>query len=194
MKKISILLATVAIVAMASVAWAVPTTWTDSIDFNPDIKIPPAYSYIHNIAENGFSSLWMGGNDTISSYVLTLSLYDDNRGTRTIFGTIPDGTEVGGIWTSALDHYTYNFNLTSQDFAGSFLGALDIWADGRIGVKVTEESGLSNILGDFYLASSTLTVYGDNGSAPVPEPGTMVLLGAGLMGLAVFGKRRMNKA
>jgi hypothetical protein len=28
---------------------------------------------------------------------------------------------------------------------------------------------------------------------PVPEPGTMMLLGIGMFGLAVFGKRRMNK-
>lgn len=29
---------------------------------------------------------------------------------------------------------------------------------------------------------------------PVPEPGTMMLLGIGMLGMAVYGKRRMNKA
>jgi hypothetical protein len=30
-------------------------------------------------------------------------------------------------------------------------------------------------------------------NTPVPEPGTMMLLGLGMFGLAVYGKRRMNK-
>lgn len=33
----------------------------------------------------------------------------------------------------------------------------------------------------------------DNTVAPVPEPGTMMLLGIGMLGMAVYGKRRMNK-
>jgi len=32
-----------------------------------------------------------------------------------------------------------------------------------------------------------------NDLTPVPEPGTMVLLGFGMLGLAIYGKRRMNK-
>lgn len=34
---------------------------------------------------------------------------------------------------------------------------------------------------------------GGGGGTPVPEPGTMLLLGAGFLGLAVYGKRRQQK-
>jgi len=40
-------------------------------------------------------------------------------------------------------------------------------------------------------AISHVSLYGT--SNPVPEPGTMMLLGFGMFGLAIFGKRRMNK-
>ena len=188
MKKFTVLFVTLAFVMISTMAWAIPTTWTDVIDFNPDVKIPPAYSYTHNIADNGFSSFLMGGNDTISSYELTVALYDDKLGTTGIFGIIfPDLGEGASILTTG-GVYTYNFALTSQTYTGNVFGTLDLFADGKFGV------GISPLFGDFVLASSSLTAYGDNGSAPVPEPGTMMLLGAGLLGLAVYGKRRMNKA
>lgn len=34
---------------------------------------------------------------------------------------------------------------------------------------------------------------GENGANPVPEPGTVVLFGAGLLSLAIYGKRRRNQ-
>lgn len=37
-----------------------------------------------------------------------------------------------------------------------------------------------------------MVVYG-NDLSPVPEPGTMALLGFGMLGLAIYGKRRMNR-
>ena len=44
---------------------------------------------------------------------------------------------------------------------------------------------------DTYANSSLLV--DDISSNPVPEPGTMMLLGMGMLGLAIYGKRRMNK-
>jgi PEP-CTERM motif len=40
---------------------------------------------------------------------------------------------------------------------------------------------------------SHLSVYGREGNPSVPEPATMLLLGSGLLGLAVFGRRKFKK-
>lgn len=203
MKRISMILSTLALViGMAGSAAAVPVTWTDNIDFNPDVLIPPTYSYQHDITDSGFASLVMGGNDTIESFSLDLAIYDDNVGYTTqewgivrwywiipVYGwvtvTHPDGTE-GARVTFGLESQSVTIGSGTDTVSGNLWGTLDLWLDGRLDVSVSSD------FGDFYLAASTLTVNGDNGdnaAAPVPEPATMMLIGSGLLGLAGFRKK-----
>jgi len=193
MKKIlAVFISSILILLGASgIAFSAPMTWTDFIDFNPDILVPPTLKYTHDISDDGFSSPFMGGNDWIDSYELKVDIYDDNLGTKGYFlgfipYNIPDGSEAAIIGTSG-GIYSYDFALTSNTFEGNILGILDILMDGKINVTI------SSWCGDFMVASSTLAAHGDDGTAPVPEPATMFLLGTGLVGLAGFSRRKLKK-
>ncbi len=91
--------------------------------------------------------------------------------------------------------------LTVQVFDGSTLLGSDLVTLGSINTWSTVSFNFGNI--------TDIELYGSNNSdfspygidnlqfsstlAPVPEPGTIALLGLGMAGLAIYGKRRMNK-
>lgn len=167
---------------VSAAAMAVPMTWTDTIDFNPDVRISPlnGKSYFHNITDNGFKSALNSGNDTISGYSLKVSIFDDND----------RGAESAIVWTLGGTH-SYDFAFSSQTYEGGILGVIDILDDGTLNVSV------SSLWGDFFLGASELKVFGDDGEAPpppplthAPEPGSLILMGSGLIGVALCGRRR----
>lgn len=82
--------------------------------------------------------------------------------------------EGGKFFFGEVDTQKYGFKVDTLSLADGFFNVF-----------------LSSVCGDFYITQSKLTICYE--PAPVPEPGTITLLGAGLLGLGFYGRRRMKK-
>ena len=116
------------------------------------------------------------------------SIYD-------LFGLVGDGSMNAGNLFGSIETTTFGSTPTSFDvFEYSFTGAFDSWTPYVITVS---GAGLST--GTFLAASGgsnpfstpfTTTGLVGGPSVPAPEPSSFMLLGAGLLGLAVLASRR----
>ncbi|MBW2602908.1 MAG: PEP-CTERM sorting domain-containing protein [Deltaproteobacteria bacterium] len=170
------------IFGLAQTAGAAPYTWTDNLDFNPDISITwwGSHPYTHNITDNS-PIPFVVGEDVVYGYSLSIGLYDDNKGLDELLGCEIAYINQPGLLKDGF----YDFNYTSNTYGWSLAGRSNLNNLGELEVTIT------SLWGDFSLASSTLTACGEN-NAPVPEPVTMLLLGSGLVGLAGF-RRKFKK-
>lgn len=205
LKKLATLLAgaalMVGVAAGSAMALTYTSTLTDLLNYKVLQSSPIDYSAkpaLLSLGEVKFNTLFTSSpqTDAFVAYGLTFSTpldltgYDTfqlivtNRNENpwefglfagnTIINSLPVSIAVGSSALLTLDLTA----LTADQKANIAALGLYITADLPI---ITPKDGAEDYTAEF-------------SAAPVPEPGTMVLFGAGLLGLAIFGKRRMNQA
>lgn len=173
MKKGMLLLMLVGSLLYCGNAMAVPTTWTVSQTYAPEyIGWWDAKIFSLDVTDAGY----IPGME-IDDFQLSVFLADDGGcfdGSEKAF--LLAGTQSDGSWT-----------MGSLNVGWSPLGELDLEDDGTLNFAV------GSLFGDFFINSARLVVFGDSGTcptAPVPEPATIMLLSAGLIGLMVSARKK----
>jgi len=171
----------IAVAAVSGTAQAafIPATWTD--DYITDQVVSPGSpaEYFHDITFDGFKP----GSDLVTSFLLTIDLYS-NSTSRWFQGI---ATVDAGFGTT--NPFVINFGDSAYK-GTSLLGLFSLNLEGLLDVSV------SSIIGEFELTGSHLVAKGFQSVASVPsvpEPGTLALLGLGLLGIAAGVRRKATR-
>lgn len=161
-------------------------------------------SFVGDLNLTGDSSPVLASNATGIDFVSAIT-YGGKGGD---YASVPLGTPVtfsdftfypssllpiNDLWSFTSGGKTYNFDLLAVTASHDPVNTLALNGTGLL-----EITGFDNTPGTWSLTTQdgkegTLTFSSQASAvAPVPEPGSVMLLGVGLLGFAIFGKRRMN--
>lgn len=143
------------------------------------------------VSSDGYYKFLLDINQTAANPQLDLidvKLFLGGNGTSALNNFSQLGTQIYGFDAGDVVHTNYLLNPGSGGGDIFMFIPTSLFA-GHLG------SEFFTLYSKFDLANDGFEEWAVNtvNSPPVPEPGTMMLLGIGMLGLAVFGKRRMNK-
>ncbi|GFO55260.1 hypothetical protein GMSM_22670 [Geomonas sp. Red276] len=128
---------------------------------------------------------WTGGKNSGGGILTGYASPQSRGGEESGFGNFNLRISGNAAYSCAVDSLTFTLTDTSSTFFwNSIDDVLVANADGyEAGAHIFTKDGI-------------VTGYAGNGGnedpPPVPEPGTMMMLGAGFLSLAIYGKRRRN--